>query len=116
VRLPRKELPIFIVHGVEDGLLPAAFTSDAYIAWLRTNQQDACYWPVAHAQHFDAFLALPGFGDRYVPMLPYAYLALERMYQHVINAAPLDPGPVPSATPRGTGALDAARLGFSAGD
>jgi hydroxybutyrate-dimer hydrolase len=116
VRLPRKDLPIFIVHGIEDGLLPAAFTSDAYVAWLRANQQDACYWPVAHAQHFDAFLALPGFGDRYVPMLPYAYLALERMYQHVINAAPLDPGPVPSATPRGTGALDAARLGFSPGD
>ena len=113
VRLPRKDLPIFIVHGAEDGLLPAAFTSDAYVAWLRANKQDAVYWPIPHAQHFDAFLALPGFGDRYVPMLPYAYAALDRMYKHVTTGAPLDPGAVPATVPRGAGALDASRLGLS---
>jgi hydroxybutyrate-dimer hydrolase len=109
-RLPRKSLPIFLVHGADDGLLPAVFTSDAYVAWLRANKQSASYWRVPHAQHFDAFLSWPGFGDRYVPMLPYAYAALDRMYAHVIEGKPLDAGDAPAAIPRGAGALDAAHL------
>ncbi len=111
-RLPRRDLPIFLVHGAEDGLIPAAFSSDAYLAWLRANKQDASYWRVPHAQHFDAFLAWPGFGDRYVPMLPYAYAALDRMYAHVVEGKPLDPGKVPEASPRGAGALEAKHLGL----
>ncbi|MFT3791650.1 MAG: 3-hydroxybutyrate oligomer hydrolase family protein [Rudaea sp.] len=109
-RLPRRGLPICLVHGAEDGLIPAAFSSDAYVAWLRTNDRDATYWRVPHAQHFDAFLAWPGFGERYVPMLAFAYAALDRMYAHVVHGAPLDRGPTPNATPRGTGALDAKHL------
>jgi hydroxybutyrate-dimer hydrolase len=113
VRLPRKELPIFIVHGAEDGLIPAAFTSEAYIVWLHTYKQNAYYWAVPHAQHFDAFLAFPGFGDRYVPMLPYAYSALDQMYRHVVSGQPLNPGPAPMAVPRGAGALEKSQLGLS---
>jgi hydroxybutyrate-dimer hydrolase len=111
-RLPRRTLPLFLVHGAEDGLIPAAFSSDAYLAWLRANKQDADYWRVPHAQHFDAFLSWPGFGDRYVPVMPYAYAALDRMYAHVVEGKPLDPGAMPESTPRGAGMLEAKHLGL----
>jgi hydroxybutyrate-dimer hydrolase len=111
-QLPRKDLPIWVIHGNEDGLLPIAFTSEPYIAWLRANGRAPLYWPIAHAQHFDAFLALPAFGDRYVPMLPYAYAALERMHAHLTIDAPL-PTVAPVASPRGAAKLAADRLGFS---
>jgi len=109
-QLPRAELPIFLVHGAADGLIPAAFSSDAYLAWLRANGRDAAYWRVPHAQHFDAFLSWPGFGDRYVPMLPYAYAALDKMYAHVVHGKPLNAGTTPDAQPRGAGALEATHL------
>jgi len=112
-RLPRKDLPLFIIHGREDGLLPDAFSSAAYVAWLRANRRDPVYWSIPHAQHFDAFLALPGFGDRYVPLLPYGYHALDRMWRHLVEGAPLITGDTPAATPRGTGKLDATHLGIA---
>ena len=113
-QLPRKDVPIWVIHGRDDGLLPEAFNSDAYVAWLRANGRDPVYWPVSHAQHFDAFLALPGFGDRYVPLLPYGYAALDRMWQHLVERAPLTAGDVPAAVPRGGGKLDAAHLALPA--
>jgi len=112
-RLPRKELPLWVIHGREDGLLPDAFNSGAYVNWLRANNCDPVYWSIPHAQHFDAFLALPGFGDRYVPLLPYGYHALDRMWRHVVEGATLPNGEIPAATPRGAGKLDAAHLGVA---
>jgi hydroxybutyrate-dimer hydrolase len=109
-QLPRKDLPIWIVHGTEDGLLPIAFHSGAYIAWLRANERAPIYWPIPHAQHFDTFLALPGFGDRYVPLLPYGYAALDRIWRHLVEGEALDAGEAPPATPRGAGKLDAVHL------
>ena len=85
VRLPRADLPIWLVHGLADGLIPAAFSSEAYVAWLRANGRAPSYSPVLHAQHFDAFLALPGFGERYVPLLPYGYAALDQAWQHIAS-------------------------------
>ena len=111
-QLPRKELPVWVIHGKEDGLLPIAFNASPYVDWLRSNGRAPSYWPIAHAQHFDAFLAFPGFGDRYVPLLPYGYAALDRMWAHLVNGAALDAGNVPAAAPRGAGKLDAAHLGI----
>ncbi|HZP66263.1 MAG TPA: 3-hydroxybutyrate oligomer hydrolase family protein, partial [Rudaea sp.] len=111
-KLPRKELPIWVIHGAEDGLLPMAFTSTPYVDWLRKNERSPIFWPIAHAQHFDAFLALPAFGDRYVPLLPYGYAALDAMFAHVVRGAPLAPGETPAANARGAGALGAAMLGL----
>jgi hydroxybutyrate-dimer hydrolase len=65
-----------------------------------------------HVQHFDAFLAIPGYGDRYVPLLPYAYFALERMWSHLLEGATLPSLPTPAPAPRGAGKLDAAHLGL----
>jgi len=114
VRLPRADLPLFVVHGVEDGLIPAAFSSDAYVAWLRENGRAPTYWPIAHAQHFDSFLAIPGFGDRYVPLLPYAYAALDRAWQHLLRGTPMNAVNIPAPQPRGNGILQKSALGFSA--
>ncbi|HET7930607.1 MAG TPA: 3-hydroxybutyrate oligomer hydrolase family protein [Rhodanobacteraceae bacterium] len=104
--LPREGLPIWIVHGAEDGLIPTAFSSDIYVDWLREQGREPRYWRVPHAQHFDAFLQLPAFGDRYVPLLPYGYVALDRMYAHVVQAAPLADLPTPQPRPRGARALE----------
>jgi hydroxybutyrate-dimer hydrolase len=100
---------LWIIHGREDGLIPTAFSSDAYVAWLRENGRDPLYWPLMHAQHFDAFLSLPGFGDRYVPLLPYAYAALENVWRHLVDGEPLR-ARTPEPRPRGSGALSAQHL------
>lgn len=112
--LPGADLPVWVVHGAEDGLIPAAFTSDPYVAWLREQGRSPRYWCVPHAQHFDAFLQLPGFGDRYVPLLPYGYAALDRMYAHVVEGTALPDPPTPATRPRGAAMLDRAQLGLPA--
>jgi hydroxybutyrate-dimer hydrolase len=83
VRLPRANLPLWVVHGASDGLLPTTFTSEPYVAWLRAEGRRPLYWKVPCAQHFDAFLPLPGFGERHVPLLPYGYASLVRLWAHL---------------------------------
>ncbi len=88
--LPRAGLPLLVVHGSDDGLVPEAFSGGAYAAWVkRHGAQPFGYWQVGAAQHFDAFLALPAFARRYVPLLPYGYAALDAMWQHLEAGAPL---------------------------
>lgn len=111
VRLPRAGLPVWVVHGAADGLLPVNFTSEPYIAWLRARGRQPIYWAIPTAQHFDAFLALPGFGDRHVPLLPYGYAALDRVWSHLVAGQPLPANPpTPAARARGPGALTAGML------
>jgi len=110
-RLPRTPLPVWVVHGADDGLLPTAFTSEPYIAWLREEGRRPLYWNVPHAQHFDAFLALPGFGNNHLPLLPYGYAALDRLWAHLFEASPWPAdAPVPHGTARGAGPLQAGML------
>ena len=52
-------LPVVVIHGVDDGLVPAAFTSAPYVDKAQAAGRDVRYWQVRNAQHFDAFLALP---------------------------------------------------------
>jgi hydroxybutyrate-dimer hydrolase len=106
VKPPRASLPLWIVHGASDGLLPVTFTSDPYVTWLRSKGGHPLYWKVPYAQHFDAFLAIPGFGDQHVPLLPYGYAALDRLWSHIYEGAPW-PAFVqtPAPKPRGTTAL-----------
>ena len=106
-KLPRVDLPLWVVHGASDGLLPTAFTSEPYVEWLLGQGRHPLYWKVPYAQHFDAFLPLPGFGDRYVPLLPYGYAALDRLWAHLYEGAawPREV-PTPAAQPRGAGPLE----------
>lgn len=107
---PREDLPLLVVHGEDDGLLPIAFTSDAYVAALRGQGRALPYWRVAHAQHFDAFLALGAFGERHLPLLPYGYAALDAIWAHLAHGAPLPGSRRFEGTPRGPRPLDAAAL------
>jgi hydroxybutyrate-dimer hydrolase len=110
-KLPRKDLPLWVLHGADDGLLPTAFTSEPYIAWLRAEGRRPLYWKVPHAQHFDAFLLLPGFGDRHLPLLPYGYAALDRLWSHLYQGQPWPADlPTPIGTPRGAEALQPGML------
>lgn len=112
-RLPRKSVPLWVVHGADDGLLPTAFTSEPYVAWLRAEGRRPLYWKVPHAQHFDAFLALPGFGDKHLPLLPYGYAALDRLWAHLFQDQPWpDDLAAPVTTPRGADALQPSMLGL----
>jgi hydroxybutyrate-dimer hydrolase len=114
--LPAESLPVIVVHGAADGLIPAAFSADPYVAWLRASGRAPVYWRVPHAQHFDAFLAFPDFGDHYVPLLPYGYAALDRLWAHLATGRPLPEDAVPArAQPRGPGRLSAAHLALLPG-
>ena len=92
---------MFVVHGVDDGLIPMAFSSAPYVDAARRAGRDVRFWQVRNAQHFDAFLGLPQYGARYVPLLPYVYRALDLAWEHVANAHALPGDRVIETTPRG---------------
>lgn len=101
--LPRKALPVIVVHGLDDGLIPPAFSSAPYVAAAQAAGREVRYWRVPHAQHFDGFLGLPDYAARYVPLLPYVYAALDRAWAHVESGAPLPADAALQARPRGPG-------------
>jgi hydroxybutyrate-dimer hydrolase len=108
--LPRANLPIIVIHGADDGLVPEAFSGGAYARWAQANGRDLRYWRVANAQHFDAFLALPPLTVRYVPLLPYAYRALDAMWSHLASGAALPPNAEIRTQPRVADAAGIAAL------
>lgn len=111
VGLPRGGLPVIVVHGLDDGLIPAAFSSAPYVAKAQAAGRDVRYWQVRHVQHFDGFLGLPDYGARYLPLLPYVYEALDRVAAHLDHKAALPIDTVIATNPRGAGRpLDASNL------
>lgn len=110
--LPRKDLPIVVIHGAADGLVPMAFSGGAYVEWLRQNNRAPNFWPIASGQHFDAFLAFPGFGDLHVPLLPYAHAAFDKVLAALIAGIPVPSMDTPMSTPRGAGPLETSHLGI----
>ena len=112
---PRAGLPVVVVHGASDGLIPMAFTSAPYVAGAKAAGRDVRFWQVRNAQHFDGFLGLPDYAARYVPMLPYVYQALDRVQAHLDGKGPLPADAVIPAVPRGAGnALEARNLAMPA--
>lgn len=108
--LPRKGLPVTVIHGTDDGLIPMAFTSAPYVAKARAAGRDVRFWQVRHAQHFDAFLGLPDYGARYLPMLPYVYRALDRTLAALEQGAPMPGDAVIQTVPRAGKSLTDAHL------
>ena len=49
------------------------------------------YWEIPHTQHFGAYLALPTFAGRMLPLLPYAHQALDMAWAAVVEGASLPP-------------------------
>ena len=108
--VPRAGLPVLVIHGEEDGLVPPAFSSAPYVAAARAAGRPVGYWTVGRAEHFDAFLAFPAYAARFVPLLPYMYAGLDRMWDTLERKATLDATLHIDAKPRGTGAATAADL------
>ena len=109
--LPRADLPVLVLHGTDDGLIPPAFTSAPYVAAAQAGGRGQVrYWQVRNAEHFDAFLAFPAYGARYAPMLPFVYAALDRVAAHLDGQAALPADAVIEARGRGAGAVDPAQL------
>ena len=98
--LPRAGLPVIVVHGADDGLVPEPFSGGAYARWAKAQGADLRYWRIENAQHFDAFLGLPVLGSRYVPMMPYGYRALDAAWLHLAAGKPLPGDADIQTTPR----------------
>lgn len=109
---PREGLPVLVAQGEQDGLLPIDFASAAYVDALRAAGRAPTYWRVPHAQHFDAFLSVPGFGERHVPLMPYGYALLDALWAHLDRGAPLPASQRFVTRARGTATLDRGMLGF----
>jgi len=74
------DIPVLILHGRQDGLIPAAFSSRTYVGAARDNgAARLAYWEIDGAQHFDAIVPVPGVSERYRPLLPFFWEALDRI-------------------------------------
>jgi hydroxybutyrate-dimer hydrolase len=100
--------PTLIVHGRNDALLPVNHTSRPYTALNRQvegRRSRLSYIEVANAQHFDGFIGLPavlpGYDTRFVPLHLYLNRALDLMYAHLKQGAPLPQSQVVRTLPRG---------------
>ena len=82
---------VLVLHGVDDGLVPAAFASRAWIDAVRERapQAQTYYWEIPNVQHFDAFLGLPSFAGRMLPLIPYAHQALDLAWAAVVHGKPM---------------------------
>jgi len=108
--LPREGLPVLVVHGLDDGLIPVAFSSAPYVAAANAAGREVHYWQIANVQHFDGFLVLPDYAARYRPLLPHLYAALDRVSEHLDTGTALSDATI-AATPRNAGqSLDAQQL------
>ncbi|HXQ64086.1 MAG TPA: 3-hydroxybutyrate oligomer hydrolase family protein [Steroidobacteraceae bacterium] len=96
--------PVIIIHGRADSLMPVNHTSRAYYA---VNQRDRGgrdelrYYELEHGHHFDAYLALPGFADGYVPTQPWMLRGLDALYARLTAGTVLPPSQVIRSRPRG---------------
>ena len=97
---PRAGLPVVVIHGTDDGLVPQAFSSLPYVAMAHAAGRDVRYWQVKNAQHFDAFLGLPQLGAVYLPLLPYVYAALDRVDANLDGKGSLPESAVIQTVPR----------------
>jgi len=83
------KVPVLIVHGIDDGLVPEAFSTAAYARAAQAAGRDVRIWRVHNAQHFDTFLNLTPMAARYLPLLPYAYRALDAAWLGAMQGAVL---------------------------
>lgn len=96
--------PAIIVHGRSDALIPVNHNSRAYFAANKLAEGAASklsYIEISNAQHFDAFLGVPGYDTRVIPIHVYHLRAMNAMYAHLKNGAALPPSQLVRTTPRG---------------
>ncbi|MEY4730861.1 MAG: hypothetical protein RL020_2019 [Pseudomonadota bacterium] len=98
-----KGKPTIIVNGRADGVVSPNFSSRSYVAANQRAEGAASklkYIEVANAQHLDAFNGFAGFDSRFVPLHVYFTGALDAMWNHLKNRAPLPASQVVRAVPR----------------
>jgi hydroxybutyrate-dimer hydrolase len=98
--------PVVIVNGRADGIIPPNHASRPYYALAQKTPGagEVRYYEVTNATHLDTFNAFPGFDARYIPLHHYYFQALDLMWDHLVNGAPLPPSQVVHTIPRGLGA------------
>ena len=74
-------VPVEIVHGQVDALIPAALSSRPYVAAARDNGMALNYQEIEGANHFDAFLNALGSDGRFEAILPHGWAAMDRAWQ-----------------------------------
>jgi len=110
-RLP--DIPVLIIHGRDDGLIPAALSSRPYLEQARAAGAEIAYWQIANGQHFDALLAAPAAAERLVPILPFGWAGLDHIDAVLDQALDLGGDRRVEASPAPPGqALEPANLGL----
>jgi len=112
--------PVVILHGRGDGLVSVNHSSRAYVSanWRQTRDAESArdagsardglhYYEVRRAQHFDAFLPLPGLRGEYVPMQPLLNAAFEAVHARLTRGTPLPPSQSVDAALRADPGADA---------
>ncbi len=94
--------PVIVLHGRVDGLVPVNHSSRPwYLAAARRQPRaELRYYEIQHGQHFDAFLALPGFAAGFVPMQPHLLAAMDLMATRLRERTALPPSQVVRSRPR----------------
>jgi hydroxybutyrate-dimer hydrolase len=108
--------PAIIVQGRSDTLVPINHASRPYAAMnklVEGNSSNLSFYEVTNAQHFDAFLSVAGFDNRFIPLQYYNLQALNLMWAHLTSGAPLPPSQVVHTVPRGGTAGSAPALSVS---
>jgi hydroxybutyrate-dimer hydrolase len=95
--------PAVIVHGRSDTLVPVNHASRAYYALNKSLESNSrlAYYEITNAQHFDSFLAFPGYDTRLVPTHRYFIQAMDIMWNNLKNGTAIPPSQVVRTTPRG---------------
>ena len=95
--------PAIIVHGQADALIHVNHSSRPYLGLnhlVEGPESKLRYYEISNAHHFDAFNALPGFNNRFIPLHHYFTAALDLMYDHMTTASPLPHSQVVRTSPR----------------
>lgn len=96
--------PAILVQGRSDALVPINHASRAYLAANSTREGrrgNVSLYEITNGQHFDAFLGVPGFDTRFIPVHYYYLQALDLMWRHLHDGTPLPPSQVVRTVPRG---------------
>lgn len=90
----QNQIPTLILHGQADGTVAVNHASRAYFHRNQSHPKanpDMRYLEIEQVQHFDAFLAYPGFDQQFVPMHPYFEQAMDWMLSHLQTGEALPP-------------------------
>lgn len=107
-------IPVVIVNGRSDAVLPPNHNSRAYYAMNKIvdgSDSPTRYYEIKNAQHLDVLLQFPGYQDKFVPIHWYAIQGANLLWHHLRDGEPLPPSQVVEPTTRERGeALTRANL------